>query len=74
MIRPGACAGIFDQVALGDLAPALDVRRPRLQAEHVFLLELQLGASSTVTISFVVGDERRRQLSMVVLAVPVPRR
>ena len=35
--------GVLDQLALADLALALDVRRPGLHAHHVRLLQLQLG-------------------------------
>ncbi len=34
---------VADEVADGDLAPALDVGRARLQPQHVLLVELQLG-------------------------------
>ena len=40
-VRPHA-QRVADQVADGDLALALDVRRPALQPDHVVLLELQL--------------------------------
>ena len=34
---------VLDQVALRDLAPALDIRRPRLEPDNMLLLELELG-------------------------------
>ena len=44
MIRSGPHAQrVAHQVALGDLAPPLDVGRPRLQPGDVRLLQLQLG-------------------------------
>ena len=35
--------GVADQIALLDLADAFEVGRPRLQPDHVRLLQLQLG-------------------------------
>ena len=37
--------GILDQVALRDLALALDIRRPGLEAHDMLLLQLELGAN-----------------------------
>ena len=55
-VRPHA-QRVAHQVADGDLALALDVRRPALQPHHVLLLELQLDGVLDGDDALVVGDE-----------------
>ena len=45
-----------------DLALALDVRGARLQADHVVLLELELGGVLDRDDALVLGDERREHV------------
>ena len=48
---------VAHQVADGDRALALDVRRARLQAQHVLLVQLELGGVLDGDDPLVVGDE-----------------
>ena len=50
---------VADQVADRDLALALDVRRAGLEAQHVLLVELELGGVLDGDDALVLGDERR---------------
>ena len=50
---------VLDQVALGDLALALDVRRPRFQPDDMLLLQLELGRILDRHDPLAVVDERR---------------
>ena len=49
---------VADELADGDRALALDVRRARLERDHVLLAELQLGGILDRHDALVVGDER----------------
>ena len=50
---------VLDQVADVDLAATLDVRRAGLQAQHVLLVQLELGGVLDGDDALVGGDERR---------------
>ena len=52
--------GVPDELADPDLALALDVRRARLERDHVILLELELGRVLDRDDALVVGHERRQ--------------
>ena len=54
--------GVAHQVADGDRALALDVRRPRLQRDDVLLAQLELGRVLDGDDALVVGDERRQDV------------
>ena len=54
--------GVADQVADLDLALALDVRRARLEADDVLLVQLELGGVLDRDDALVVGDERRQHV------------
>ena len=54
--------GVAHQLADGDGALALDVRRARLERDHVLLAELQLGRVLDGDDALVVGDERREDV------------
>ena len=54
--------GVLDEVADGDLAPALDVRRAGLHREHVVLVELELLGVLDGDDALVGGDERRQHV------------
>ena len=49
---------VADQVADRDLALALDVRRAGLEAQHVLLVQLELGGVLDRDDALVLGDER----------------
>ena len=51
--------GVPDELADADLALAFDVRRPRLERDHVLLLELELGRVLDRDDALVVRDEGR---------------
>ena len=51
--------GVPDELADADLALALDVRRPRLERDHVLLLELELGGVLDRDDALVARDEGR---------------
>ena len=53
---------VADEVADRDLTLALDVRRARFQADHVRLLQLQLGGILDRDDALVVGDEGRQHV------------
>ena len=53
---------VAQQVADGDLALALEVRRPRLELDDVCLVELQLGGVLDGDDALVLGDERRQDV------------
>ena len=53
---------VADEVADGDLALALDVRRAGLQGEHVVLVELELLGVLDGDDALVGGDERRQHV------------
>ena len=53
---------VADEVADGDLALALDVRRPGLQRQHVLLVELELLGVLDGHDALVGGDERRQHV------------
>ena len=73
MIRSGRIRSeLLQQVALGDLAFALEVGRSGFQAHHVGLLQRSSAESSIVTIRSSSGTKLVRQLSIVVLPEPVP--
>ena len=55
-LRPHTQA-VLDQIAHGDLAFAFDVGRPRFQADHVRLLELQFGGVLAGDDALVLVDE-----------------
>ena len=60
--------GVADELADADLALALDVRRARLERDHVLLLELELGRVLDRDDALVVRDEggervQRRRLT-----------
>ena len=60
MMRSGRMRRLLrSEVALRDLAAALDVRRARLEPHDVRLLELELGRVLDGDDALVVGDERR---------------
>ena len=50
---------VLDQFALGDLAPALDIRRPRLQPHDMLLLQLELGRVLDGDDALAIVDEGR---------------
>src|SRR5699024_11463029 len=54
--------GVTDQITDGDLAAALDVGRPGLQAYHVFLHELEFGGVLDGDDAFGRGDKRRHRV------------
>ena len=54
--------GIAEQVADGDLALTLDVRRPGLELDHVRLAQLELGGVLDRDDPLVLGDERRQDV------------
>ena len=61
-MRSGRMRSAFlTQVALRDLALALDVRRARLEADDVRLLQLQLGRVLDRDDALVVRDEARER-------------
>ena len=60
--------GVADQVAGGDRALALDVRRPRLQPDDVVLLQLQFGRVLDRHDPLVVRDEARQRVQQRRLA------
>ena len=47
---------LLDEVAHGDLALALEIGRPRFQADHVRLLQLQFGGVLAGDDALVVVD------------------
>ena len=53
---------VLDQVADGDLAPALDVGRPGLERQHVVLVELELLGVLDGDDALVGRDERREHV------------
>ena len=53
---------VLDQVADRDRALALDVRRARLEPQHVVLAQLELGGVLDGDDALVVGDERRQHV------------
>ncbi len=55
-IRPHA-QGVDHEVADGDAAATLDVRRARLERDHMLLAELELGGVLDGDDAFVLGDE-----------------
>ena len=63
---------VLHEVADGHLAGALEARRPRLEADDVRLLKLQLGRVLDGDHPLAVIDQRERALSSVVLPDPVP--
>ena len=63
---------VLDEIALTDLALALDVRRSRLHARDMRLLQLQLGRVLDGDEALGVRNEVERALSIVVLPEPVP--
>ena len=64
---------LINELALLHGALAFDVGRPRFQANHVFLVELQFGRVFDGDDSFAVGNVRRQAHSRnVVLPAPVP--
>ena len=54
--------GVADELADADLALALDVRRARLERDHVLLLELQLGRVLDRDDPLVARHERRQRV------------
>ena len=54
--------GVPDELADADLALSFDVRRPRLERDHVLLLELELGRILDRDDALVTGDERRHRV------------
>src|SRR6185312_11273115 len=54
--------GVADEVADRDLALALDVGRPRLERDHVLLLQLELGRVLHRDDALVGGDGRREHV------------
>ena len=54
--------GVADELANPDLALALDVRRARLERDHVLLLELELGGVLDRDDALVAGHERRHRV------------
>ena len=69
MMRSGRIRRAFlTRSRMRDLALALDVRRTRLQAHHVVLLELQLGGVLDGDDALVVGDEARQHVQQRRLA------
>ena len=54
--------GVAHELADRDGALALDVRRPRLQGDHVLLAELELGGILDGDDALVIGDERREDV------------
>ena len=53
---------VADQVADRHLAAVLDVRRPRLEPQHVLLVERELGGVLDGDDPLVLGDERRQHV------------
>ena len=53
---------VLDQVADGDRALALDVGRAGLEAQHVVLVQPELGGVLDGDDPLVVGDERRQHV------------
>ena len=53
---------VSDELADADLALALDVRRARLERDHVLLLELKLGRVLDRHDALVAGNERRQRV------------
>ena len=66
-VRPHAQA-VAHEVALGDLAFAFDVRRPRFEAHDVRLLQLQLGRVLDRDDALVLRDEARQHVEQRRLA------
>ena len=68
-MRSGRIRRLFlHEVADGDLAGALDVRRPGLHAEHVALVELELLGVLDGDDALAVRDERREHVEQRRLA------
>jgi hypothetical protein len=63
---------VLDEIAHGDLALALKVRRAGFKTDDMRLLELQFGGVFAGDDAFVLVDVPVRQLSRVVLPEPVP--
>jgi hypothetical protein len=63
---------VLDEIAHGDLALALKVRRTGFKTHHMWLLELQFGGVFAGDDAFVPVDIPVRQFSSVVLPEPVP--
>ena len=62
--------GVADEVADAYLAASLDVRWPRLESEHMFLVQLQLGRVLDGDDPLVTGDEGRQDVERRRLAGP----
>ena len=62
--------GVDDQVADGDLAPALDVGRASLEGDHVLLAQLELGGVLDGDDALVLGDEAGEHVERGRLARP----
>ena len=60
-VRPHT-QGVLDQVADGDLPPALDVGRTGLEAEYVILMELEFLGVLHRHDALALGDERRHHV------------
>ena len=53
---------VFDEIALGNLAPALNIGRPRFKPGYVHLLELELGGILDGDDALPVADEARQSI------------
>jgi len=65
---------VAQQLADRQLALALDVGRPVLEGDDVWVVDLQLAASSIVITRWLCGMKRAMTFRVVVLPEPVPRR
>ncbi len=60
--------GVLDEVRRGDGTPALNVRRPRFQADDVLLLHAELGGVLDRDDPVIVLDEARKRVQQCCLA------